>query len=129
MPVKVLLVDDSPTTRRAIRYQLMDYGCRNFSEAENGAQALELLRHQYHDLITLDLMMPSLTSIATEQVFKKIREEFPDAAILIISSIPYEKIKSEYLDAGAVAYIVKPFTRLSFHPALHKLRQLFEEFR
>src|SRR5208283_4805345 len=129
MPVKALLVDDSPTVRKAIRYQLMTFGCRNFSEADNGAQALELLRKERPNLVTLDLMMPSLGGITSQQVFEKIRQEFPDTAIVIISSIPHEKVQSEYLEGGALAYIVKPFTRFSFERARNKLRRSFEEFR
>ncbi len=129
MPVKALLVDDSPTVRKAIRYQLMVYGCRDFSEADNGAQALEMLRKERHNLVTLDLMMPAPGGITSERLFEKIRQEFPHTAILIISSIPHDKVKSEYVDGGAIAYIIKPFTRFSFEPARNKLRRIFEEFQ
>jgi CheY-like chemotaxis protein len=129
MPVKALLVDDSPTVRKAIRYQLMVYGCRDFSEAENATQALEMLRQERYNLVTLDLMMPDVGGMTSEQVFEKIRREFPRIAILIVSSIPHEKVRSEYVEGGALAYIVKPFSRFSFEPARHKLRRLFEEFQ
>lgn len=129
MPVKALLVDDSPTVRKAIRYQLMVYGCRDFSEAGNAAQALELLRKERHNLVTLDLMMPTHEGLTSEQLFEKIRQELPRTAILVISSIPHEKVQSEYAEGGAIAYIVKPFTRFSFEPARHKLRRIFDEFQ
>ena len=82
MPVKALLVDDSPTARKAIRYQLMIYGCRDFSEADNAAQALELLRKEYHNLVTLDLMMPALNGSTSEEAFEKIRREFSNTAVI-----------------------------------------------
>ena len=129
MPLKALLVDDSPTVRKAIRYQLMLYGCRNFSEADNAGQALQLLHQERHELVTFDLMMPTLGGISSEQAFAQMRQEFPDTAIVIISSIPYDKVKSQYLEKGALAYVVKPLTRFSFEPARQRLRRLFEEFR
>jgi CheY-like chemotaxis protein len=129
MPIKTLLVDDSQTVRKAVRYQLMVYGCHLFDEADNADQALQLVRHEHHDLITFDLMMPTLNGVTSEQAFATMRREFPQAAIVIISSVPYEKIKLEYLQRGAVAYIVKPLTRYSFEPARQRLRRLFEEFR
>jgi AmiR/NasT family two-component response regulator len=74
-------------------------------------------------------MMPALDGTTSEEAFEKIRQGFPDTAVIIISSIPYERIKSTYIGGGALAYIVKPFTKFSFEPARHKLRRLFEEFR
>jgi CheY-like chemotaxis protein len=129
MPVKALLVDDSPTVRQAIRYHLMVYGCRHFSEADNAGKALVLLRKERHELVTFDLMMPTLGGISSEEAFAQMRRELPDTAIVVISSIPYDKVKSEYLNRGALAYVVKPVTKFSFEPARQRLRRLFEEFR
>lgn len=129
MPFKALLVDDSATARKAIRYQLMMHGCRDFSEADNAAQALELLRKEHYDLVTLDLMMPAANGPTSEEAFEQIRREFPHIAVVIISSIPHETVKLAYIGGGALAYIVKPFTKFSFEPARHKLRRLFAEFR
>jgi CheY-like chemotaxis protein len=129
MPVKALLVDDSPTVRKAIRYQLMAFGCRYFSEAENGAQALDLARKERPNLVTLDLMMPQLGGINSQEVFEKLRMELPHTAIIIVSSIPYVNVQSDYTGSGAIAYIVKPFTKFSFEPVRHRLRRLFEEFQ
>jgi CheY-like chemotaxis protein len=129
MPINVLVIDDSPTVRQAIRFQLMSHGCRQFSEAESAAQALELLDREDFNLVTLDLMMPALHGVTSEKVFETIREKYPRTAILVISAIPYDRVKSEYIDKGALAYIVKPLTRFSFEPARHRLRRVFAEFR
>jgi two-component system, chemotaxis family, chemotaxis protein CheY len=123
------LVDDSPTVRNAIRFHLIAFGCRNFIEASDGAQALELARKEHPNLIMLDLMMPESGGITSQEVFEKLRTELPDAAIVIVSSIPHENVKSDYMKSGATAYIVKPFTKFSFEQARHRLRRIFEEFR
>jgi CheY-like chemotaxis protein len=127
--MKTLVVDDSPTVRQAIRFHLIGYGFTQFSEAENAAQALALLAKEHFNLVTLDLMMPTLGGITSDELFQRIRRDYPNLPIVIISSIPYEKVKSQYVEAGAIAYIVKPFTKFSFEPARHRLRRLFDEFR
>lgn len=126
--VNTLLVDDSPTVRKAIRYQFMAYGCRNFDEAESAFQALELMKKVSYQVVTYDLMMPLVGGISSEDAFAVMRREFTATAIVIISSIPYEKLKSEYLLKGATAYVVKPFTRFSFEHARRRLGRLFEQF-
>jgi CheY-like chemotaxis protein len=44
MPVRALVIDDSPTSREAIRFQLMAWGCEQVTEAGNAAEALHQLR-------------------------------------------------------------------------------------
>jgi CheY-like chemotaxis protein len=129
MPINVLVIDDSPTVRQAIRFQLTSHGCRHFSEAANASQALDLIDKEHFDLVTLDLMMPALGGVTSEELFDKIRLKSPNAAIIVISSIPYDKVKSGYIEKGALAYIVKPLTKFSFEPARHRLRRIFAEFR
>ncbi len=126
---KVLLVDDSSTARKVIRYQLMVHGCRNFSEADHPSQALELLGKEHPQLVTLDLMMPTLGGISTEEAFAAMRGECPDTAIVIITSIPYENIKLYYLQKGGLAYVVKPFTKFAFEELRRSLGRAFVQFR
>ena len=111
---KVLLVDDSSTARKVIRYQLMVHGCRNFSEADHPSQALELLGKEHPQLVTLDLMMPTLGGISTEEAFAAMRGECPDTAIVIITSIPYENIKLYYLQKGGARLRREAFHQICF---------------
>jgi two-component system chemotaxis response regulator CheY len=127
--MKALVIDDSSTARQAIRFQLMAYKFNQFDEAENAARAMELLRNERYQLITLDLMMPTPGGITSDEVFQKIRQTQPDTPVLIVSSIPYEAVKSQYIEAGAIAYIVKPFTKFSFEAARYRLRRLYDQFR
>lgn len=127
--LKILLVDDSATVRKAIRYQLMALGCRDFSEADHPSQALELLLKERHQLVTLDLMMPTFGGISTDEAFAAMREECPDTAIVIITSIPFEKFKLNYLQKGALAYVVKPFTKFAFEELRRTLGRIFVQFR
>ena len=58
MPHRLLLVDDEAHNRKLLRMVLRQ-GEYEFSEAENGTQALEILAKERIDLVLLDLMMPS----------------------------------------------------------------------
>jgi two-component system, chemotaxis family, chemotaxis protein CheY len=127
--LKILLVDDSATVRKVIRYQLMVHGCRDFSEADHPSQALELLVKERHQLVTMDLMMPTFGGISTEEAFAAMRGECPDTAIVIVTSMAYEKLKLHYLQKGALAYVVKPFTRFAFEELRRKLGPIFAQFR
>ena len=58
MPFHLLVVDDEAHNRKLLR-MVLRHGDYRFSEAENGDQAIELIRKEKIDLILLDLMMPT----------------------------------------------------------------------
>jgi two-component system chemotaxis response regulator CheY len=93
MSVRALIVDDSPVVRRVIRYHVAIYGVRGIDEAENAFQALSLFRENKPNLTTLDLMMPESKGVGSRELFDAIKKEAPDTAILIVSAIPYEKVR------------------------------------
>jgi len=75
MSVRVLIVDNSPVARQIIRYHLMLYGCRIVGEAGSASEAYNLYRQHNPNLITLDLMMPGVGGIDTDEVFRRIKAE------------------------------------------------------
>jgi two-component system chemotaxis response regulator CheY len=128
MSVRALIVDDSPVVRRVIRYHVAIYGVRGIDEAENALQALSLFRENKPNLTTLDLMMPESKGVGSRELFDAIKKEAPDTAILIVSAIPYEKVRETFVSDGALDYIVKPFNQISFDRARRKLGRIFPEF-
>ena len=103
-PASVLIVDDELGPRESIRLTLEPHF--RVTAAESGEQALEMLRHQRVDVVTLDLTMPGLSGIAT---FRKMREIDSDVEIVVISA---EGSSGEGLDTlrhGVLAWIAKPF--------------------
>ena len=127
MAVKVLIVDDSPFSRKMIRHHLERYGCSVVGEAENPAQALTLFRQYKPDLVTLDVMMPQSNGLDSLGAFRAMRKEAPNSAILIVSVLPFEKTRDSFLREGALAYIVKPFNVLSLDQIRPRLVRLFPE--
>jgi two-component system cell cycle response regulator len=106
--MKVLIADDSATSRILLRSALQRWGYE-VVVAENGAQALEVLqRPDSPSLAILDWVMPFMTG---PEVCRKIRETHrePYTYILLLTSKNTKNETVEGLDAGADDYVVKPF--------------------
>ncbi|HVB81036.1 MAG TPA: response regulator [Candidatus Binataceae bacterium] len=128
MTVRALVVDDSPVVRKAFRYHLAIYGVRGIDEAENAFQGMALFRERAPNLIILDLMMPESNGITSRELFDTIKRESPSTPIIIVSSIPYEKVRASFVGEGALDFIIKPFNQFSFDRARRKLSTIFPEF-
>jgi two-component system KDP operon response regulator KdpE len=102
---KVLIVDDEPSIRRALR---TTFGTLGFAiaEAVTGEQALPLLRATYFDAVLLDINMPGMGGL---EACKEIRRQFPRVAVLMLTVRDNEDDKVEALEAGADDYVTKPF--------------------
>lgn len=106
--MKVLIADDSATSRILLRSALQRWGYE-VVVAENGAQALEVLgRPDSPSMAILDWVMPFMTG---PEVCRKIRETHrePYTYILLLTSKNTKNETVEGLDAGADDYVVKPF--------------------
>jgi YesN/AraC family two-component response regulator len=106
---------------------LEQIGCRITGEAENAALGLKLFRELRPQLVTLDLIMPAVDGVDAAQAFRSMRRESPRTQIIVVSAVPFEKTRRSMVDEGALAYIVKPFTRFSFDQARVRLQRAFPE--
>jgi two-component system chemotaxis response regulator CheY len=107
MNKRILIVDDSFYMRTMLKNMLTDAGYDVVGEAANGQQALEMAVATTPDLITLDVILPDNTGL---DVLKGIRQQQPDAKVVMCSAVGQETIVSEAIENGALAYIVKPFS-------------------
>jgi len=101
---RVLVVDDEPELRRALRATLCALGFV-VADAENGEAALEMVRAEKFDVILLDINMPGISGLET---CRAIRAR-SDVAILMVTVRDRADDKIEALDAGADGYVTKPF--------------------
>ena len=101
---RILVVDDEPELRRALRATLSALGFV-VADAENGEVALEMLRAERFDLILLDINMPGMSGL---EICRAIRAR-SDASIVMLSVRDRAGDKIEALDAGADGYVTKPF--------------------
>lgn len=106
MSRKILVIDDSPTFRKLIRFYLKKKGYI-VHEAHNGKEGLECIHKDNFDLIILDMEMPVMNGA---QVLEKLKEtkEF-NIPILILSADKEEESKATGITLGASYYMTKPF--------------------
>ncbi len=104
--IRILVVDDEPAIRRALRAPLMELGFQ-VSEASRGEEALQVLRASPYDVVLLDVNMPGLGGIET---LRRIRAFAPRLPVLMLTVRDQEEDKVEALDLGADDYVTKPFS-------------------
>lgn len=105
-PIRVLLVDDDPAIRRALRTSLNELGFET-SEASRGEDALHMVRTQTFDVVLLDLQMPGIGGM---QTLIRLRMLVPRLPILMVTVQDAEEQKVEALECGADDYVTKPFS-------------------
>jgi len=116
---KVLLVDDDPQVRRALRTTLTSAGYV-VVEARTGEEALEEIQAEGAvDMVLLDLKMPGIGGF---EACRRIRKIF-DVPILVISVLRSQEDKVQAFDAGADDYLVKPFGIQELLSRIHALRR------
>src|SRR5262245_30362079 len=118
----ILVVDDERSIRVGLKGLLSKEGYE-VTVAENGNDALRLLTNQEYDLVLTDLRMAGLDGLG---LLKKIKEQYPDTLVIMMTAYGSEKIAVEAMKAGARDYLVKPFdndeVKILVHQALEQRR-------
>jgi two-component system chemotaxis response regulator CheY len=112
----ILIVDDDAFVRSVLRDVLEGRG-HALLEAEDGREALDVLGERSPQLVLLDLFMPRLSGM---EALAMMRERWPSARVLVISSLESERLVAEALEAGAAGYITKPFHPLEITSAVDR---------
>ena len=103
--IRLFLVDDHAVLRDGLRALFQQHAeLQVVGEAESGEQLLAQLPATPCDVVLLDLHMPGLDGLATTL---RLRAEFPDVRILILSMADHERAIGEVLTAGASGYVLK----------------------
>lgn len=108
MSKKLLIIDDSAVFRKIVSVHLKNAGFDVF-EAIDGLDGLEKLKANKFDLIVCDINMPNMDGIT----FLKTVKQNPDCKftpIVMLTTESQEEKKREGLDAGARAWLTKPFS-------------------
>ena len=106
---KVLIVDDSETSRRHIKRLLRRMGLENITEAKNGVEGLNLVENDYFDLIVTDYYMPEMDG---KEFIERIREDSLQASVpilMVTSAANDESRLAGVRQAGVSAICDKPF--------------------
>ncbi|HEY2560187.1 MAG TPA: response regulator [Caldimonas sp.] len=117
--MRCLVVDDFVTMRRVVRSFLREIGVAeaDIAEEANGASALERLRAEAFDVVVTDIEMPLLGGFELLSAIKR-DTRLRHLPVLMVTA---EARKDEILrctQAGAIAYLVKPFTRATLEEKL-----------
>jgi DNA-binding NarL/FixJ family response regulator len=115
--MRVLLADDHQILRDGIRRGLESAGEDVVGEADNGEEALELVRETKPDIVLMDLSMPVLDGVSAT---RRITEEFPDVRVVVLTMHDDPQRTRAALEAGAVGYMTKG---TSFADVLDTLRR------
>src|ERR1700676_152684 len=108
-PIRILLADDHPVLRQGIQALASDERDMQFvAEASNGLEAIEQFRKHQPDIALMDLEMPGVNGI---DAMIAIRNEFPDARIIILTTYAGDVRISRALKAGARGYLLKSLLR------------------
>ena len=103
--IRVLLVDDHAVVRRGLKgfFELLD-DIVIVGEAEDGAQAVQLVEEHQPDVVLMDLLMPVMDGIAATA---EIKQRFPDVEVVALTSFIEEERVTAALEAGATGYLLK----------------------
>jgi two-component system chemotaxis response regulator CheY len=119
--MKVLVVDDFATMRKIIKNVLKQIDIETVTEAENGKQALEILKNEKVDLIISDWIMPEMTGIEFLKACKE-DENIRKIPFIMVTAEAQKSSVIEAIKSGADNYIVKPFTPEKLREAIEKAR-------
>jgi two-component system, OmpR family, response regulator MprA len=115
--VRILVVDDEPAVRRAVRRALSLEGYE-VRVAREGLEALDVLASEQIDAVVLDVLMPGLDGV---EVCRRIRAEGDSTPVLMLTVRNLVADRVAGLDAGADDYLTKPF---ALQELLARLRAL-----
>ncbi|HEY9467124.1 MAG TPA: response regulator [Vicinamibacterales bacterium] len=104
----ILVVDDSPTIRRMVRAALGSLDGVTFREAGSGLHAIEVLGMEPVQVVVLDLNMPDMHGLDVIR-FLRSHDRYRDLPVIVLTTRGDESSRHAALDAGASAYLTKPF--------------------
>jgi two-component system, response regulator PdtaR len=124
-PRRVVIAEDEALIRLDLKEMLEEEGYAVAGEAGDGRTALELAEELRPDLVILDVKMPVLDGIsAAEQIASQ-----RIAPIVILTAFSQRDLVERARDAGAMAYLVKPFTKADLVPAIEMAVSRFAEIK
>ncbi|WP_435741495.1 ANTAR domain-containing response regulator [Nocardioides sp. SYSU DS0663] len=119
----VVIAEDEVLIRMDLAEMLEEEGYRVVGQAGDGARAIELAEEHRPDLVILDVKMPVLDGIAAAEAIAGQRI----APVIVLTAFSQRDLVERARDAGAMAYLVKPFTKSDLVPAIEMAVSRFAE--
>jgi AmiR/NasT family two-component response regulator len=125
MAVRVVLAEDEAIIRLDLKETLEEEGYEVVGETGRGDEAVTLVKDREPDIAILDIKMPGLDGLSAAREISGERR----AAVLILTAFSQRDLIERARDAGALAYLVKPFQRSELIPAVEVALGRFKEMR
>ncbi len=119
---RIMLVDDDHSIRHLLNRQIATFGLET-DQAQDGTEAMELLKNRQYGLVITDLVMPKMDGM---ELIQHISKHKPLTDVLVISGQNNSHNFSSLIEAGATDFIKKPF---SIDELKTKLQRIFRERR
>ena len=122
-PRRVVIAEDEALIRMELAEMLAEEGYDVVGQVGDGARAVEMVEQERPDLVILDVKMPVLDGIAAAERIARARI----APVVILTAFSQRELVDRARDAGAMAYLVKPFNRSDLVPAIEIAVSRFAE--
>ena len=123
MPTRVLIAEDEAIIRLDLRETLEEEGYEIVAETGRGDEAVELARSMRPDLAILDIKMPGIDGLEAARTITDERL----CGVLVLTAFSQRDFIEQARDAGALAYLVKPFQKSDLVPAIELAIARFKE--
>lgn len=110
---RVLVAEDEALIRMDIVESLQEFGYEVVAQASDGEEAIELAGLHKPDICVLDVKMPKLDGISAAEKISELK-----IPVVLLTAFSQKELVDRARDAGAMAYIVKPFTPADLLPAI-----------
>jgi DNA-binding NtrC family response regulator len=108
LKAKLLIVDDDQNFRLILRATLEDEGYQKIAMAEDGNEAITMVKKEKFDVVLCDIFMPNISGF---EVLKFIREQPHPAPVIMVTAYKDLKLAIEAKKLGAFDFVAKPFIR------------------
>ncbi len=106
MGIRLVIVDDAPFIREVLRHVFFGSEIEVVGEAQDGVEAVALVRQTQPQVVLMDIVMPKKSGIeATSEILK----EFPQTRVVACSTLDQNNMVMRALEAGCCNYVTKPF--------------------
>ncbi|MCA0143509.1 ANTAR domain-containing response regulator [Blastococcus sp. LR1] len=122
-PIRVLIAEDEALIRLDLKEMLEEEGYSVVAEVGDGQQAVDRARELNPDLVILDIQMPVLDGLSAAEQIATARI----APVIVLTAFSQRELVERARDAGAMAYLVKPFSKNDLVPAIEVARGRFAE--
>ena len=117
----LVVVDDAPFIQEVVREICSKSNIEVIGDAEDGEEAIRVIRAKKPDVVLMDIVMPKKSGI---EATKEILEFMPELKIIACSTIDSENVIMNAIEAGCCDYIIKPFRGEDLIKSINKV---FEE--